>query len=756
MRDTHYTNGPPYLSGGNMVEQASMSEVFRQSLSFFQRHIVLILILGFSFAVLTIVATQKMERLYKSTVQLMIEPPASSPIAAETTSFPGAETVYVDGQILLIEADDTLLKVIEHGDLSAIPFFQLQSPNIVMRSIYKLKKLILGPGANNRDLPDGAPDRETLNAKNILSEMLNVGREGDTNVVSIDIRANSPALSQRVAALVADTYISVRLSQRQQEAREFSDWISARAKELREQVGVAEEAVTAYRIKHGLYGTSEGASLSDQQLTELNAELIRLRADLAQKNAALDRAGAILDESGDLLSLPEVQSSEIITELRKQLLLMELRKRDLSVSTSTSNPRLEQVRKQLDAVKQQISTEVERIVNTLANEVETLETRFLLLTEALAKAEGLSEVETQISVELRQLERVSNAYRQHYERYLDNAGLAAELKSFTTSGTQFITSATVPINPVYPPIKVFVILSFLLGGAVAVLIGLAREALDTTIRTPRQVENLFGLKVLAQIPKLNSDENIPGIVESDPLSPFSETISVLRYTLFSASENGDRAPVFLLTSSTPGEGKTSIAASLASSASAAGQNVLLIDADLRRAGLSAKYSLEGEIGLADILQGSPWQAPEIMGDGALDVLPAGILVDMPLNALESPRLSEFLELARQSYDLIVIDGPPVANIADCAILSKYSDQLLYVVRWGQTQLDNATRGFARLPRSKVTGVVMNACPPNEDIGLGATYRLYNRAGQKKAKLFSLPGHGSVLSRVSPGSWGRRA
>jgi succinoglycan biosynthesis transport protein ExoP len=739
-----------------MTDEISLSEVFRQSLLFLRRHLWLILLLGFSFAVVTIVVTQKMERLYKSSVQLMIDPVATSPIEAETTTFIAADTGYVDGQILLIEADDTLLQVVKRGNLSEIPFFQASPPNIARRMISRVKTLILGPSSGDRTLPVGAPDRKSLVAKSILAKTLSVEREGDTNVISISVRANSPTLSQRTASLVAETYVDIRLSQRQQDARVFGDWINTRAEELRQQVSEAEAAVTEYRIENGLFNDEEGASLNDQQLTEINAELVRSRADLAQKRAALERARAVSDNGGDTLSLPEVQISEIITELRNQMLLLELRERDLSASIDQSNPRLIQVRQQYAAMSAQLDGEVRRIVDMLANEVQTLESRTALLTEALSLAGGQSTIETQSNVVLRQLERVAEAYLQHYQRYLDNAGLAAELRSFTTSGTQVVTSATVPIEPFYPTVKVFVILSFMLGSILAVIIGLAREALDTTFRSAQQVETLLGTRLRAQIPKLRSGQDIPEIVRQEPLGQFSETISVLRYMLLSARSEDGRAPVFLLTSNGAGEGKTSIASSLALSASIAGQNVLLIDADMRRAGLTRNYGMDGDIGFAEILQGTPWQPLDTQETGLLDILPAGILVDMPLNALASPNLPKFLDLARRSYDLIVIDGPPVAHIADCTILSRYCDQLLFVVRWGQTKRDQAVRGFQCLPKSKISGVVMNCCPPNDEIGLGSTYKLYSRAMRKPDKIVSLDERRLTDTRSGTGAGGRRA
>ena len=722
--------------GARMPDDASLSEVFRQTLKFLRRHVWLILVFGLGCAVLTVAITQRMERLYKSSVQLMVDPPFQSPIEAEANPLIAPETGFVEGQILLIKADDTLIKVVELGNLTEIPFFQPKPANVILRELRRLKTKVLGPTPGVRSLPDGAPDMATLAAKSILAEVMTVSREGETNVISISVRANSSGLAQSTAALVADTYVDILLNQRQSAARAFSDWINIRADALRQQLTEAEEAVTSYRIENGLFNDAGDLSLNDQRLTEVNAELIRSRADLAQKAAALDRARTVRDGGGDILSLPEVQNSEMVTELRNQLLVLELRERDLDTNSNASNPRLEQIRQQNAATRRQLDSEVTRIVETLKNEVSTLESRTALLTEALSQAGGQSKIETQISVGLRQLERVAEVFRQQYQRYLDNAGLAAELKSFTTSGTQMVTSATVPINPYYPQVKIFTIISFMIGCGIAVLIALAREAMDTSLRSAQQVETLLNTQVRAQIPHLKN-QDIPGIIEDDPLSAFSETVSVLRYMLFSASAEAGRAPVFLVTSSVAGEGKTSIAASIALSASAAGQNVLLVDADMRRAGLSQKFGFEGGTGFADVLTGSPWQAPDIMGDGVFDILPAGSETETPLNALESPNLAKFLELARDAYDLIVIDGPPVAYIADCTILSKHSDQVLFVVRWGVTLRAQAMRSFQRLPRAKIAAVVMNDCPPDADIGLGSTYGLYTGRRLKRGKLINL-------------------
>ncbi|MFG6665174.1 GumC family protein [Sulfitobacter sp. 916] len=722
--------------GGGIAEAASLSEVFRESLGFLHRYFKLILVMSIISGAVFLVVTHRMERLYKSSAQLMIDAVPSSPIDVEKTPLSSPTTEYVDAQTLLIAADDTLLKVVERGQLVDVPFFRRAPPSVIWRTLSQIKNAVLGPKPDVGSSEVGTPSREALVAKSILSEVLSVERQGDTNIITISVRANSPALAQRVTTLVAETYVDHRLTKRRQDAKEFSDWIGARAEELRQQVSVAENAVTEYRVQHDLFGDQDGGSLNDQQLTEVNTALLEARADLAQKTAALTRARTVAAGDGDVLSLPEVQLSEIINELRNQMLLLELRERDLSAASDQSNPRLLQIRQQYDEMKRQLDDEVERIIGMLANEVETLESRTALLSEALSKAGGDSKLETQISVDLRQLERVAAAYRQYYQRYLENAGLAAELKSFTTSGTQMVTSATMPLDHFFPSVTMFTIFGVMLGAAAAIIIGALRNALDMTFHSPQEVERVLGIKVLAQLSKLRTSTRIPDILETDPQSPFSETISVLRYLMCSVSSDDNNAPVLLVLSNGEGEGKTSIAASLAKSASLASQNVLLIDGNLRHASLSETFGFKNEIGLADVLQGASWQPLDIVSEGVLDIMPAGILTDMPVSALESHLLPKFLDLARDSYDLVVIDGPPMTHLADCSILAKFCDQILFVMRAGVTRRDQSVRAFQNLPKSKITGVAMTDCPQSSPIGLSSTYKVHEKANKHWGKAVS--------------------
>lgn len=733
--------GEDFHKGQGGSSDTPSRDALRDALFMLRRSLVLMLGLGLLFATTAFVLTQRMDRIYKSTTQLMIERSATSPIEADQLALQRADAGYVGGQVLLLSSDDTLLKVIERADLLDEPAFQGTPPNPLRKAVTWVKSLVAPATAAAYDRPAGAPDQATLKALKILSDAVSVEREGETNVVSIDVRATTPVLAQRIATTLAETYIDMRLEAREAEARRLSDWIDGRADELRAQLTAAEQAVTLYRIDKNLLADSRGASLTEQQLTEINAELIRARADLAQKRASYEHYMRIRAGDGDLQSLPEVQASPIIVALREAQLDLQRREQEASQISRAGNPKLAQIQRQLATVDQQLAEEVLRVAEVLANETEALESRAQILAEALAKAGGQSGVETRSAVELRELERIAEAYRLRYERYLNNAGLANELVSFATSGTEVVSSATQPILPVYPPTKVFVLLSFILGAGLAIVAQLTRDSLSTRFGSIDEIEQALRLRVLSVLPRLDGGKVPRDLATTEPYSPFNEAISVLRQNLRLSAQkfqNDPGAPVVLITSAGESAGKTTIAAALAESASSGGQSVLLVDADLRYAGLSELYDFDDGDGLCDILRGRVWQPGDDAGKSGLDILPAGQLRGrQPADCLATPHLGKLLRHAREIYDLVVIDGPPVANLADCKILAEDCTQIVMVLHFDQTTRDAIRGALRQLPRSKVSGVVVNAVDPKNTSAQWNLGHAYSASYAQSAQLYKL-------------------
>ena len=718
----------------------TFAEVLRDTTQFLWKCRWRILAYGFLFASIAFYMTTRMDRLYKSSVQLMIERPATSPIEIGKSGLVLPDTGYVDGQILLIESDDTLSRVITKLDLLDEPGFQSQQPGLFTQSVRWVKSTLSATPQTNTPLPANVPDKKTLSALKILREAVFVSREGDTNVVSIDVRTVSPRLAHTIADTLAGVYTEIRLEQRQAQARELSGWIDARAGELRAQVTQAEAAVTQFRIDNNLIGEFDGPTLGDQRLVELNAELIRSRAELAQKMASFELAKGVLAGNTDASSIPEVQNSVIYTALREQQLEQQRRAQEATLLSSSDNPRVNQILRRLAAIEDQMTGEIARITEVLANETETLQSRIRLLQAEVAKASQQSEVETRSQAELRDLERIAEAYRQRHERYLNNAGIATELSTFASSGTQIISAATWPLLPFYPPTKVLVILSFLLGAAIAVVQSLLRDILRPKFTSIAQVKRDLGMEVLSVMPTLEKGQSVQDVINEEPFSLFTDATSVLRQNIQSKSvaRRSGETPVVLITSACETEGKTSIAAALATSASSSGQKVLLVDTDLRYAGLSEIYKLDDQEGLCEILQGQSWTPVKADDSSILDIVPAGKLHGrQPSDLLSGPQLRNFIATARAHYDLVVLDSPPVAHLADTAILADRSTDIALVLQLNSTSVEAVRSTIQRLPRRRIAGAIVNAVSPSDQAGIWSSAGVYAATYKQSAKLYQL-------------------
>jgi len=690
--------GDPWRGSG---EDTNLGESLRGALTMVRRNLVRMIAAGLIFAIAGLVMSQRVDKLYKSRVQLMIERPAVSPIENEQ-ALARLDLGFVDSQMLLLASDDMLRKVIDRTDLLEEPSFQPTAPSMVRRLITAVKGLIPATAA----APEAADpqQRQMTGAVKKLGEDIIIRREGETNVIRIDVSATSPKLAQRIAATLAQAYQDLRLDYREQEAVRLSAWIDRRAEELREKLAEAEQAATTYMIENNLIGGNGVGGVNQQQMVELNEELIRSRADLAQKRASFEQAQAVLS-GGDPASLPEVQASEIVVNLRGEQLALERRMQDAQQLGRADTPRIEQINSQITLVERQLQGEIGRITEMLRNQTAALESRTRILEEALASAGGESETGSRSAVRLRELERIVASYRQQYERYLNNTGMAADLRTFATSGTHIVSGASLPLEPYYPPTKVFMVLGFLAGTGLVLVSALVRDALRREYRSVADAEDDLGLPVLSVLPQLQGRESGPDNVRSAPFSAYSEAVGLLRQSLHGAGS--DKTSIVLVTSAEENVGKTTVAASLGESARASGRSVLLVDADLRFAGLSALYGMEETPGLCEILRGISCLPDEVDMNAVLDVIPAGDLKGRsPVDYLETSHLGSFLRQAAEFYDLVIVDAPPIGNLADCRLLAAHCTEIVVLMRAGKTSRDAMRSAIRQIPPRKVSGVVV--------------------------------------------------
>ena len=286
-----------------------------------------------------------------------------------------------------------------------------------------------------------------------------------------------------------------------------------------------------------------------------------------------------------------------------------------------------------------------------------------------------------------------------------------------------VDNAKVNNSPVSPqPVRnlgLAIILGLLLGVGLAVV----RELLDTSVSSPDDVAEVTDTPIMGTIGADPAAARKPPVEALGSASPWAESFRVLRTNMQYVDVDHDRR-VFVVSSSLPGEGKTTTAVNLAITMAMAGQRVALVECDLRRPLIAGRLGLDGAVGTTNVLIGKvEWQdAIQSYGDTQLGVLAAGPLPPNPSELLQSQAIEKLIEDLRTHFDMVLLDAPPLLPVTDAALLAARADGMLMVVRHGRTTRDQLRHALERVQSvdANCVGAVINLAPARKS-GRGYGY-----------------------------------
>ena len=324
-----------------------------------------------------------------------------------------------------------------------------------------------------------------------------------------------------------------------------------------------------------------------------------------------------------------------------------------------------------------------------------------------------------------QAARVANGVADSFIRLVSQLEQPEDPKRSPPVAVRVVQAAVPAATPVTPRPS----LNYALGALVGILAGLGaaflRNALDTTIRSPEQLREITGAPNIGVIGLDPAAARHPLTLQDDFQAPRAEAFRQLRTNLQFVDVDR-RRKVIIVTSAVAGEGKSTTMCNLAIAAAAAGYRVLAVDADLRRPMVAKYLGLESAVGLTTVLSGRVGFEESLQRwGGVMDVLATGPIPPNPSELLSSRVAADLLNHARQAYDLVLIDTPPLLPVTDAAALSPAGDGVMLVVRFGKTtkaQLKLASEALAAVSAS-VLGTVSSMVPMKGPGGYG-DYRTY--------------------------------
>jgi polysaccharide biosynthesis transport protein len=670
---------------------------------------------------------------FAATSTVLVDPRRANMIETNQTVLSnfGTDDATIESQTLLIKSVAILRRVVDRMKLASDEEF-VPPPSLLgtIRGLFRFSSSSSAVSA------EGAA---TTRAIDTLQRQLKVVRQGTTFLVDINVNSASPSKAAQIANAIADAYFEEQVRSKYEATRIAAGWLSGQIENLKKRVTASEKAVEDYRSANNLT-VSQGVTVNDQQMTDLNNKLIEARVQTAEARAKYDQVQQMAKSGGDPGSTNAAISSEIITKLRTQYADIAKSSADLTARYGNQHPQVANVRAQLRDTQRLINEEVKRLMQSTKHEYDVALSREKSLQESFEKLQGVSNDSNQAQVHLHELRREAEANRTLYESYLARYKETSAQESLEMPDSRIVTRASIPIAPSFPKSSLIVGFALVLGLGIGCAAAFLADYLDRRVKTLDEAEDLLGLPALAAVPLVDvrdlarrakrgraaldrHDPNATGLLPpalqpplmryatEEPSSLFAESIRAIRLALQRALRIKP-AQILLVTSAIDNEGKTTLAVNVALSLAALGYRTLLVDCDMRNPETTRSLAPRARSGLLHVALGKePIERAILVDRGSgLSVLPA------PVNAYShatselmfSDRIGVVFDLLRQHFELIVLDCPPLLPLVDGRALAEHADQILLALAWDKTPREAALDAADLLApvRDRILGTVL--------------------------------------------------
>jgi len=512
---------------------------------------------------------------------------------------------------------------------------------------------------------------------------VSASNDGTSYIIKVRATSESPELAAQIANAYVDAYLTDQLEAKFDATRRASAWLNDHLTELREKVLSSEHAVQIFKAQNNL--STSGTTVTSQQLSELNSQLIIVAADRAQKESAVRELQNLVKLPGALESARGVAGTPLIQTLRGQEAELLRRQAELSTRYKPEHPTMVNLKAQTDDIHRKILQEANNEVRSAVDELTAARAKEASLRTTLNSLTHSTAEQDKAQVQLAELVREAQANKALYEDFLNRFKQTSVQQDIQQADARLVATATPPGGPSYPNTSLYTSVALALSVFFGVFVAFFLELLDNGFRTSDQLEKTLGLSTLGMVPAIGIGRKAQEVVVAEPVSLYSEAIRSVR-TALRYSDVDNPPKIVLVTSSLPSEGKTVFATSLARSVARSGGRSLLIDCDLRRPGVTKLLGAATHLGLTDLFDGTATIDSIIQIDEAsgMHFIPAKSGTANPQDLLGSQHMRLLLEQVRSRYDLVVLDSPPILVVSDGLILSHSADTTMYIVRWEKT------------------------------------------------------------------------
>ena len=632
----------------------------------------------------------------------------------------------------------------------------IQSDSVLRPVVDKFKLREVEPDAFEKAVDNSDTSRESP----IELKPLRVTRPPNTYILQISYRSEHRQLAADVANAIAQSYLAHSYEIRYKATASLSQFMERQLEELKAKMEKSSAALAQFERELNLINPEEKTSILTARLLELNSEYTKAQADRVRKEAAFNSV-----ENGSLAAAQASNQGEALKKLSEDLGEAQQKFAEARTTYGANHPeykklqsRVTELETQMDAARKNVGRRAQVEYYEAKDRESQLENA---VKETKAEYDGLNAR----SLEYQTLKNEAEGDKKLYEELVRKIREAEINASFQNSSIRVADLARPGLRPVFPKMWLNVLLAALFAAFFSVGAAVLNDVLDTTVRDPDQVTRLMNADVIGSLPAvktwrrhlspiqgvhatngvhLNGNGNGAGLsngalarvhVETEQaLSNYEEAIRTLRNSIL-LTDFDRRLRSVLLTSASPSEGKSTVAAHLAATHASQHKRTLLIDGDLRRPSVHRLYQVPNSVGLSNVLlEQISWRDAVIRIDDpqGLDVLPAGPSTRRASDLI-GMGLAELVEEAVREYDLVVLDAPPLLGFAEPLQMATAVDGVIVVARAGDTSrkaLSSVITTLTRL-RANLVGVVLNEVHREVSAGYYYYYGHYSKYYQRK-------------------------
>jgi polysaccharide biosynthesis transport protein len=660
---------------------------------------------------------------YRATGEVLVaqEPLPAEPGTVSASAEKVGDPADIDSQVLLLRSPRWQGKILAEPRVREALRRECEVVSAQWLTIV-IARIRLERDGCARDLAklDTAPERtlEWINGR------FSVQPEGQSRVISVSYTSPVPDVATIMTNLLIDTYLEGSLEAKRAPRVAGVQWLRAEIARLAGEMHNSDVDIGGYRERNGLL-RGQFAPISAERLSELAKQIAVAQGANAEAQAKLQELQRKITHGQGLESSSAVLASPIVINLKAEIARLDASTARLEYGAAASAPVTQQRAKLQATLDRTIALIAESIVleaRTQGERVGNLEQQMKDLGREVARG---ASAETVVEGRVREM----NVDRELFVSLSKRASELETERRLLSGNAQLVSHAVRPTRPWFPKYASFGAVSLVVAGSLAGLLASLRDRTDHTVRGSVGLGFAADSRVLVSIPKVRRLSVRRLSLRGGRSFPrLQEAIRALYGEIVLTGEGKLRS--LLVTSSAPREGKTVVTLALGQLAAAAGRRVVIIEADLRRPGLTNFGVRSDAPGLTDLLAGSA-SLEEVTyptGTAGLSFVPAGRSSMNSTELLSDERLKQAVQHATALYDLVIIDSPPARLLVDARLAARHVDGVLYCARWGWSLVDSVIAGVheIRSAGAQVVGVVVTMTSSDEATSYTGLYRPINR------------------------------